>query len=230
MMLEKLREDVCRANLLLVKYNLVTLTWGNASGIDREQGLVVIKPSGVTYDGLTPDQLVIVTLDGKQVEGSLRPSSDTLTHLALYRAWPEIGGVVHTHSRNATMFAQACRPIPCFGTTHADTFNGEVPLVRELTPAEVEEGYEANTGKVIVERFAQLRPMEYPGTVVSFHGPFAWGKSAIDAAHNALILDEVAVMAMGTWQINPEARTLPAHILNKHYQRKHGPNAYYGQK
>lgn len=230
MLLEKLREEVFVANILLVKYNLVTLTWGNASGIDREKGLLVIKPSGVSYDDLTADQLVITDLDGKVVEGKFRPSSDTLTHVALYRAWPDIGGVVHTHSSHATMFSQACRPVPCFGTTHADSFYGEVPLVRPLTAREVDEGYEANTGKAIIERFAGIRPVEVPGTVVSFHGPFAWGKNAIDAAQNALILEEVAKMAMGTMQINSQAEKLPAHILEKHHQRKHGPNAYYGQK
>lgn len=230
MALRSLKEEVYQANLDLVKNKLVVLTWGNASGIDRKNGLVVIKPSGVSYADLSPDQLVVVDLEGKLVEGVLNPSSDLKTHLALYRAWPDIGGVVHTHSTYATAFAQACLPIPCYGTTHADFAPGDIPCVRALTWGEVEEDYEANTGKAIIDDFHQFSPKEYPGAVVSHHGPFTWGKNAIDAAQNALILENIALMAIYTRQLNPSVRPIPAHILQKHHQRKHGPNAYYGQK
>lgn len=230
MSLKALREEVFHANIQLVQDHLVVLTWGNASGIDREKGLVAIKPSGVSYDDLRPEQLVVVDLDGKVVEGSLRPSSDMPTHIALYKAWPEIGGVVHTHSTYATSFAQACMPIPCYGTTHADFCPGAVPCVRALTAQEVEEDYEGNTGKAIIGDFEGLSPKEYPGTVVSHHGPFTWGKNAIDAANNGLILENVALMALHTRQLNPAIGPIPDHILMKHHMRKHGPNAYYGQK
>ena len=232
MKLRELREEVFHANLDLVESGLVVLTWGNASGIDRNQGLVVIKPSGVSYNTMRPDDLVIVDLDGKTVEGDLRASSDLPTHLELYRAWPGIGGVVHTHSKFGTAFAQAGSSIPCFGTTHADFCPGDIPCIRALTPDEVEEGYEDNTGKSIIEHYAKngLKPMEYPGAVLTHHGPFTWGKNAGKAAENAIILESVAEMALLTRGINPGVKAIPQHILNKHYMRKHGPNAYYGQK
>ncbi len=230
MSLNALREEVYKANMKLVEDKLVVLTWGNASGIDREKGVIVIKPSGVSYAELTPAHLVAVDLDGKQLEKGLRPSSDLKTHIALYKAWPEIGGVVHTHSTYATAFAQACLPIPCYGTTHADFCPGDVPCVRALTEKEVAEDYEANTGKAIIEDFTTLSPKEYPGAIVSHHGPFTWGKNAVDAANNGLILENVALMALLTRQINPSIGPIPQYILQKHHLRKHGPNAYYGQK
>lgn len=230
MSLNALREEVYKANMKLVEDKLVVLTWGNASGIDREKGVIVIKPSGVSYAELTPAHLVAVDLDGKQLEKGLRPSSDLKTHIALYKAWPEIGGVVHTHSTYATAFAQACLPIPCYGTTHADFCPGDVPCVRALTEKEVAEDYEANTGKAIIEDFTTLSPKEYPGAIISHHGPFTWGKNAVDAANNGLILENVALMALLTRQINPSIGPIPQYILQKHHLRKHGPNAYYGQK
>ena len=229
-MLEDLKEEVLQANLELVRSGLVVLTWGNASGIDREKGLVVIKPSGVSYDKLTAKDLVVVDLDGKTVEGSLRPSSDLPTHLKLYRAWPEIGGVVHTHSRHATSFAQAQREIICLGTTHADHFHGPVPVTRILTPEEVDRAYEASTGDVIIERFAGLNPVHVPGVLVANHGPFTWGPSARVAAQNAVALEEVAAMAINTFALSPVQPPIPEHVLEKHFSRKHGPKAYYGQK
>ena len=232
MSLQKLREEVFQANSYLVENDLVILTWGNASGIDRERGVVLIKPSGVSYDDMRPGDLVAVDLDGNQAGGTLRPSSDTPTHLALYRAWPEIGGVVHTHSTFATSFSQACRSIPCYGTTHADFCPGGIPCIRPLAKGEVEEDYETNTGKAIAEAFAAsgIKPLEYPGAVLSHHGPFAWGKNAIDAARNALVLENVAKMAYLSRKINPDVKPIPEYITQKHYQRKHGPKAYYGQK
>ena len=230
MSLKSLREEVLKANIQLVDNGLVVLTWGNASGIDRKRGLVVIKPSGVSYADLRPEQLVVVDLDGKVVEGRLRPSSDMKTHIALYRTWPEIGGVVHTHSTYATAFAQACLSIPCYGTTHADFCPGDIPCVRALTAAEVDEDYEANTGKAIIDGFASLSPKEYPGAVVSHHGPFAWGRNAVDAANNAIILENIALMALHTRALHPNIDPIPEYILRKHHLRKHGPNAYYGQK
>ena len=232
MPLRKLRADVFRANSMLVENGLVVLAWGNASGIDRAKGLVAIKPSGVAYSEMRPDNLVVVDLEGRIIEGSLRPSSDLPTHLALYNAWPEIGGVVHTHSTYGTVFSQACRPVPCYGTTHADFCPGDVPCVRALTQVEVEEAYEAKTGAAIVEHYKthNLNPMEYPGTVVSHHGPFTWGKNAAAAADNALILENVAKMALLTRQANSAVGPMPHYIIDKHYSRKHGPNAYYGQK
>lgn len=231
MPLKKLRKEVFRANLLLVECGLVTLTWGNASGIDRERGLVVIKPSGVSYAEMRPEDLVVVDLKGKTVDGTLRPSSDMPTHIALYNAWPEIGGVVHTHSTFATSFAQAGRGIPCYGTTHADFCPGEIPCVRALTKREVDEAYEANTGVAVVEHYREhaLKPMEYPGALLSHHGPFTWGKNSLAAADNALVLESLANMARLTRELNPDPE-MPDYIIMKHYNRKHGPGAYYGQK
>jgi L-ribulose-5-phosphate 4-epimerase len=230
-MLRDLKEEVLEANLLLVKEGLVRLTWGNVSGIDRASGLFVIKPSGVAYEDLTVDSLVVLDLDGKIVEGSLRPSSDTPTHRILYREFPEIGGVTHTHSVKATMFSQAGVELPCFGTTHADHFYGTVPVVRELNSEEVAEDYETNTGLAIVECFRErgLDPIAMPACFQKFHAPFTWGKSALDSVKNSVALEVCAEMAMGTRQLGPEAASLPAHLLDKHYLRKHGPGAYYGQ-
>lgn len=228
-MLEKLKEEVLQANQDLVKYGLVVLTWGNVSGIDREKNLVVIKPSGVDYGKLTLNDMVVVDMDGNVVESDKRPSSDTPTHLELYKAFPKIGGVTHTHSKYATMFAQANSEIPCLGTTHADHFYGSIPITRFLHKKEVEEGYELNTGKIIVECFKKLDPITTPGVLVAGHAPFAFGKSASESVRNAFILERVAEMALGTFQIDQEAQSLPNYILEKHYQRKHGPNSYYGQ-
>lgn len=229
-MLNQLKQQVYEANRELVRAHLVILTWGNVSSIDREQGLVVIKPSGVAYQTMQPADMVVVDLKGNIVEGNLRPSSDLKTHLELYHAWPQIGAVVHTHSSYATMFAQADQEIPCFGTTHADYFYGSVPLSRALTAEEVKEDYEKNTGKVIIERFAKLDPVAMPGILVANHAPFVWGKNNDEAVKNAIILEEVAKMAWGTLQLNPQTKTIPQYILDKHYYRKHGTNAYYGQK
>jgi len=227
--LEKLREEVFEANLELQRRGLVVYTWGNVSGIDREQGLVVIKPSGVPYETLTPQQLVIVNLDGEIVEGDLRPSSDLPTHLELYRNFPNIGGVTHTHSTYATAWAQTMFELPCFGTTHADHFYGAVPCTRPLTNAEVENNYELNTGKVIVETFADIDPDAVPAVLVAQHGPFTWGKNAADSVKNSVVLEEVAKMAVFAVSVNPEMRSVPQYLLDKHYLRKHGKNAYYGQ-
>jgi len=228
-MLEKLKEEVLRANQDLVKYGLVVLTWGNVSGIDREKNLVVIKPSGVDYDKLTLNDMVVVDMKGNVVESDKRPSSDTPTHLELYKAFPKIDGVTHTHSKYATMFAQANSEIPCLGTTHADHFYGSIPITRFLHKKEVEEGYELNTGKIIVECFKKLDPITTPGVLVAGHAPFAFGKSASESVRNAFILERVAEMALGTFQIDQGAESIPNYILEKHYQRKHGPNSYYGQ-
>ncbi len=229
-MLEELKKQVCEANLLLPKHGLVTFTWGNVSAIDRESGYVVIKPSGVEYDNLTPDKMVVVDLDGNVVEGDLNPSSDTPTHVYLYRNFADIGGVVHTHSTNATAFAQARSPITAYGTTHADYFYGDIPCTRELTAGETAGFYEENTGKVIVEAFKLTDPNAVPGVVVANHGPFAWGKDAAEAVHNAVVMEEVARMAILMKTINPNTQPIPKYILDKHYNRKHGENAYYGQK
>ena len=229
-MLEGLKEEVYRANMDLVARNLVCLTWGNASGIDRERGYVVIKPSGVSYAELTVEDMVIVDMKGRNVQGTLRPSSDTPTHVALYRAWPEIGGVVHTHSPAATSFAQACREIPCLGTTHADHFHGAVRVAPAPTPAQVEEGYEANTGTCIIEAMKGVPPLQLPGILAAHHAPFTWGKDAAAAVQNAYILEAVARMAMDTFLLNPSAGPIPEHISEKHFQRKHGPDSYYGQR
>ena len=230
-MLEDLKEEVFKANLLLVTEGLVRLTWGNVSGIDRDKSLFVIKPSGVSYDDLKPEDLVVLNLEGEVVEGSMRPSSDTPTHRILYREFPEIGGVTHTHSVNATMFSQAGVELPCQGTTHADHFYGSVPVVRELTPEEVAEDYETNTGIAIAECFSErgINPMEMPACFQKFHAPFTWGKNAIDSVKNSVALEVCAQMAMGTWSLNADQPGLPKHILNKHYLRKHGAGAYYGQ-
>jgi L-ribulose-5-phosphate 4-epimerase len=229
-MLEQLREDVFRANLDLVRHGLVMLTWGNVSGIDRPSGRVVIKPSGVDYESMTPDDMVILDMDGNVVGGHLRPSSDAPTHICLYHSFYEIGGIVHSHSMYATMFAQACREIPCLGTTHADHFRGPVPVTRFISEDEVRKGYERETGKIIVERFAEINPADTPGVLVAGHAPFAWGKNPADAVNNSLILERIAQMALGTLQLQPVITPLPEYIQEKHYQRKHGPKAYYGQK
>ncbi len=229
-MLEALKKQVCMANLQLVDQKLVISTWGNVSGIDRQRGWVAIKPSGVEYDALTPDKIVVVDLDGRVVEGDLRPSSDTPTHLELYRRWPGIGGICHTHSRYATMWAQACREIPCFGTTHADYFYGAVPITDPLTTDEITSEYELNTGKVIVRRFADIDPMQMPAVLVANHGPFTWGKDAAAAVEAAVVLEEVARMAQGTVLLSPQQTSIPQTLLDKHFLRKHGQNAYYGQK
>ena len=229
-MLEALKETVCRANLALVKHNLVTFTWGNVSGIDRRQGLVVIKPSGVEYDGMTPDDMVVVDLgSGRVVEGKWKPSSDTPTHLALYRAFPELGGVVHTHSRWATSWAQAGRGIPAYGTTHGDYFYGEIPCTRRMTPAEIRGEYELETGNVIVETFGGRSAKDIPAVLVHSHGPFAWGTDPDNAVHNAVVLEELAFMAFHTEALNPAIPPMQQELLDKHYLRKHGAGAYYGQ-
>jgi L-ribulose-5-phosphate 4-epimerase len=228
--LEQLRAEVLEANLELVRRGLVLYTFGNASAVDRAAGLAVIKPSGVPYDRMTAADMVITDLDGKMVEGSLRPSSDLPTHLALYRAFADIGAVVHTHSRHATAWAQAGREIPCFGTTHADYFHGPVPVTPQLTREEVETDYEGNTGHAIVRRFESLDPLAFPGVLVAGHAPFAWGRTAAEAAFHAVVLEEIAAMALETVTINPAAPPIAQHLLDKHYLRKHGPKAYYGQK
>ncbi len=228
-MLETLKERVLEANLELNRRNLVIYTWGNASGIDRDQQLVVIKPSGVGYDELRVDSLVVLTLDGVVVEGVLRPSSDTPTHLELYRNFSEIGGVVHTHSPHATVWAQANRDIPCFGTTHADYFYGGIPCTRPLNNDEIENNYELNTALLIIERFQGLNHQHIPGVLVAGHGPFTWGKDPAEAVHNSVVLEELAKMAFATLQLNPAANPVPQSLLDKHFQRKHGPKSYYGQ-
>jgi L-ribulose-5-phosphate 4-epimerase len=231
MLLPDLRADVLHANLLLEREGLVRLTWGNVSGIDRERGWFVIKPSGVPYADLRADHLVVVDLDGTVVEGSLRPSSDMPTHRILYREFPEIGGVCHTHSVHAVMFCQAGRELPCLGTTHADHFHGPVPVVRELTAAETEADYETLTGRAIAERFRELglSPREMPAALQRFHAPFTWGRNALDAVKNSVALEVCCHMALGTLALDPASPRLPDHLLRKHYLRKHGPGAYYGQ-
>ncbi len=230
-MLDHLKQEVCEANLDLVAEGLVIQTWGNASGIDRASGCVVIKPSGVPYDAMKPKQMVVVALEtGRVVEGDLSPSSDTPTHLVLYRAFPDIGGVVHTHSLHATAWAQAQRDIPALGTTHADYFHGAVPCTRLMTAKEIQGDYEANTGHVIVERFAKLDPLACPGVLVASHGPFAWGKSVKAAVENAVVLEHLARLASETLSLNPALKPMPRELLDKHFFRKHGPGAYYGQK
>lgn len=229
-MLEDLKAEVCQANKDLVTHGLVILTWGNVSGFDADKGLVAIKPSGVAYDKLTPGDIVIVDLDGKVVEGKLNPSSDTATHVLLYKHFKGIGGVTHTHSLHATMFAQARVQIACHGTTHADHFNGPVPVTRPLTAQEVQEAYEHNTGEVIVERFKGMNPIETPAVLVAGHAPFTWGKNAAESVKNSIALEAVAQMNIGTKTIRPDAPALEDYVLNKHHQRKHGPNATYGQR
>ena len=230
-MLKELKAAVCKANLDLVKEGLVIQTWGNVSGIDRERGLMVIKPSGVPYDGMKPEHMVVVSLEtGKVVEGNLRPSSDTPTHLVLYRAFKAIGGVVHTHSLYATAWAQARKRIPSYGTTQADYWYGDVPCTRLLKPQEIKKDYEANTGHVIVETFRKLDPMQHPAVLVASHGPFAWGKDPHDAVHNAVVLEFIARLASETLRINPRVKPMQSALLDKHFLRKHGPGPYYGQK
>lgn len=228
-MLEQLKQEVLDANLLLPKFGLITFTWGNVSAIDRKSGLVVIKPSGVEYDEMSAADMVVVDLQGKVVEGKLNPSSDTPTHLALYRSWPAVGGIVHTHSRWATIWSQAKEGILPLGTTHGDYFGGTIPCTRMLTPAEIAGEYELETGRVIVETFANQNPTHIPAVLVASHGPFAWGKDAREAVHNAVVLEEVAMMAWHDQMMGIKA-PMQAELLNKHFMRKHGPNAYYGQK
>ena len=230
MSLKELKREVFEANTQLVKYNLVTLTWGNVSAINRAEGLVVIKPSGVNYNNMTAEDIVVIDVEGNLIEGKWNPSSDTPTHLELYKAFPQIGGIAHTHSNYATMFAQAKMEIQCFGTTHADHFYGNVPLTRVLTEQEVSENYEKNTGIVIVERFANIDPMSIPGVLVASHGPFTWGKSAGESVKHSLILERISEMAMGTLKLKAESEPIEQYVLDKHYFRKHGPNATYGQE
>lgn len=228
-MLEELKKKVCQANLDLVRHGLVIFTWGNVSAIDRDKGLIVIKPSGVSYDTMKPEDMVVVDLNGKVVEGELNPSSDTPTHVVLYNDFPEIGGIVHTHSTYATAWAQAGKDIPNIGTTHADYFHNEIPCTRDMTEAEVKGQYELETGNVIVERFKNLNPVHTPGVLVKNHGPFAWGKDADNAVYNAVVMEQVAKMAFIAYSVNPKLTMNPL-LIEKHFSRKHGPNAYYGQK
>lgn len=231
-MLETLKRQVCAANIELQQRGLITYTWGNVSGIDRRQGLVVIKPSGVSYDELTPEKMVVLDLDGNKIEGDLSPSSDTATHLELYKKYPQIGGITHTHSNNATSWAQSGRYIPFFGTTHADYFHGNIPCTRMLTAEEINGEYEKNTGLVIIETLEKkgIDPVEMPAILCFAHGPFTWGKDADEAVHNAVVLEEVAEMALKTIILAPSCEAAPQVLADKHYFRKHGKNAYYGQK
>ncbi|MBU3088300.1 L-ribulose-5-phosphate 4-epimerase [Clostridium gasigenes] len=229
-MLEELKKEVYEANMLLPKYNLVTFTWGNVSGINRELGLVVIKPSGVDYEAMGPEDMVVVDLEGNVVEGKYKPSSDTQTHVKLYKEFSEIGGIVHTHSRWATIFSQAGRSIVPYGTTQADYFYNEIPCTRDMTKSEIEENYEYNTGGVIVDTFKKLNPSQVPAVLVKNHGPFSWGKDPLEAVHNAVVLEEVAMMAWNTEILSRQTiEAMPEELMNKHFMRKHGPNAYYGQ-
>ena len=230
-MLEELKEQVLQANLLLPKHGLITFTWGNVSAIDREKGLMVIKPSGVEYDEMRAEDMVVVDLDGNRVEGKLKPSSDTPTHVALYNAFPNIGGIVHTHSRWATTFAQAGMGIPAYGTTQGDYFYGEIPCTRKMTPEEIAGAYELETGNVIIETFRTrgIEPDQVPAVLVNSHGPFTWGTDADNAVHNAVVLEEVAFMAFHARMLNPALPPMQQELLDKHYLRKHGANAYYGQ-
>jgi L-ribulose-5-phosphate 4-epimerase len=226
---EELRKAVCDANIELQRQKLVIYSWGNVSGIDRSAGVVAIKPSGVTYDELTPDKIVLLDLSGNIIEGALRPSSDTPTHLELYRNFEAVGGICHTHSLSATMWAQSCREIPCFGTTHADYFYGPIPVTEAMTEDEIKSDYELNTGKVIVRRFAGIDPMKMPAVLVANHGPFTWGKTPEMAVESTVVLEQIATMALGTITINPNQGQISKVLLDKHYLRKHGKNAYYGQ-
>ena len=228
--MQQLKQQVFEANMDLPRYGLVTFTWGNVSAIDRQRGLVVIKPSDIAYESMTVDDMSVVDLQGHVVEGRWRPSSDTATHLALYRRYPDLGGVVHTHSTHATAWAQAGLAIPALGTTHADYFFGDIPCTRALSAQEVDEAYELNTGQVIIEALGEANPLHTPGIVVYQHGPFAWGKDAHEAVHNAVVMEEVARMAWIARGINPQLQPIDSWLMNKHFQRKHGPNAYYGQK
>lgn len=229
-MYDQLKQRVYQANMELVSHGLVVFTWGNVSEIDRKGGVVAIKPSGVSYDDLKPDQIVVLDLEGKVLEGDLRPSSDTATHLELYRQFTDIGGVTHTHSRHATMWSQACKDLPAWGTTHADNFYGPIPCTETLTQKEIEGDYELNTGKVIVRRFADLDPLAVPAVLVANHGPFTWGHDAHDSVVNAVVLEEVAAIALGTQSISPGQPPMSQALLDKHYLRKHGKDAYYGQE
>ena len=229
MKLQPLREQVLEANLELVRRGLVLYTFGNASGIDRNERLVVIKPSGVPYDSMKSEDLVVTDLDGNIIEGSLKPSSDLPTHLVLYRAFPQIGGIAHTHSRAATAWAQAQREIPCFGTTHADYFHGPVPVTKLLSPAKIRNEYERNTGHAIVQRFAKLDPLRAPAVLVAGHAPFCWGRTPAEAAHIAVVVEEIAALAFQTLAANPKTRAISRHLHDKHFLRKHGRDAYYGQ-
>lgn len=229
-MLEDLKREVYEANMELPRRGLITYTWGNVSGIDREKGLFVIKPSGVDYDVLKPSDMVVMDLNGNKVEGEMNPSSDTATHVELYNAFKDIGGIVHTHSPHATAWAQAGRPLPCYGTTHADYFYGEIPCARNLTAKEIDDGYEKNTGTVIIETFQGKNPVYVPGVLCKNHGPFTWGKDAAGAVHNAVVLEEVAKMNFMTEMLNPQVEPAPQCLQDKHFMRKHGPNAYYGQR
>ena len=231
-MLEKLKEEVYKANIELPVKGLVLFTWGNVSAIDREKNLVVIKPSGVEYDKLKPEDMVVVNLDGKVVEGNLNPSSDTPTHIELYKKFPETGGIVHTHSTNATIWAQSGRDIPAYGTTHGDYFYGAIPCTRKMTPEEIAGEYEKETGTVIIETFEKrnINPKFVPAVIVHSHGPFTWGKDAAEAVHNSIVLEELAKMAMFTEQVNKDVKPMQQELLDKHFLRKHGENAYYGQK
>ncbi len=232
-MLEQLKQQVYEANMLLPKYGLITFTWGNVSGIDRTSGYIVIKPSGVEYEDMKPEDMVVVDLDGNRIEGNLNPSSDTATHIELYKAFPSVGGIVHTHSRWATTFAQSGRGIPALGTTHADYFYGEIPCTRQMTPEEIAGAYEKETGTVIIERFKKnnLDPHDIPGVVVYSHGPFTWGSDPANAVHNAVVLEEVAFMAWHNLVLSGgNIPPMQQELLDKHYLRKHGKNAYYGQK
>jgi L-ribulose-5-phosphate 4-epimerase len=229
-MYEELRKAVCEANIELQKQKLVIYSWGNVSGIDRQAGAIAIKPSGVPYDRLTPDKIVLIDLDGNIIEGNLKPSSDTPTHLELYKNFEAIAGICHTHSANATIWAQACREIPCFGTTHADYFYGSIPVTKKMTKEEVENDYELNTGRVIVKRFADLDPLQMPAVLVANHSPFTWGKTPAKAVEVAVVLEQIAETALGTIVINPDINPISKTLLDKHYLRKHGKDAYYGQK
>lgn len=230
-MYQELKKRVLAANLQLPKYGLVTFTWGNVSEIDRAQGVIAIKPSGVEYDAMTTDDIVIIDLDGKRIEGKLNPSSDTATHIELYKAFPLVGGIVHTHSRNATIWAQSELDIPALGTTHADYFYGDVPCTRQLSDEEIRVDYEKNTGLVIIEEFAKrnIDPQAMPGAIIAGHAPFTWGKNAYDAVHNAVVMEEIAAMATSTLTLNPRVK-MNTELLDKHYNRKHGKDSYYGQK
>lgn len=228
--MQKLKQQVFEANMALPRHGLVTFTWGNVSAIDRERGCVVIKPSGVAYEEMSAEDMVVVNLEGEVIAGQYRPSSDTETHLALYKRYPALGGVVHTHSTHATAWAQAGLGIPALGTTHADYFFGDIPCTRALTSEEVQGEYELNTGKVIIETLGETNPLHTPGIVVYQHGPFAWGKDAQNAVHNAVVMEEVARMAWIARGINPQLKPIDGYLMNKHFQRKHGPDAYYGQR
>ncbi len=230
-MLEELKQEVYEANMLLPKYNLVTFTWGNVSGIDREKGLIVIKPSGVEYDVMKPEDMVITDMEGNVVDSKMKPSSDLMTHLEFYKNFKDIGGVVHTHSTNAVAFAQAGRDIPALGTTHGDYFYGDVPCTRKMTAEEIGGEYELNTGKVIIEEFNKrnIDPNQMPGVLVHSHGPFTWGKSPVDAVHNSVVLEVLSEMAIKTFIANPHVESMQQELLDKHFLRKHGPGAYYGQ-